>query len=607
MRPGAIRPSCHISQTSGGSVITGGQWIPRKNREERKIDPVKKTTSLNLNLAANIARIADLRSDRMFRIGELTWCVWDSVACYAPRGTETDRSFRFWPAIVLDYSFEASVEYKSHLSALSYSVSQRRHYTVLRLGAPSLDACAEYECVREENQILPWHAYQMVPPTSNARIIQSDGSLHSFICALRTAHNLLRFWAVCDRLPIRLPASMMQSVPTETGDGGSRSFPSVAVRPRRGPIDSRAISPRSTPPSSLPYHLDGTPPQRSPARLVPPSTRHRISRDILTTIVSASSSPDSVTDPIPSQRLHGSRALQQRDATIIETRYQGIWYGAERIWTGDMVRLCPEYEAFTASLRLSIKTLKDKSWKQQITPSPGATMRGVLMRIDRIFARIGEAGTKECMVAGPLYEVSPMDWTDAPKLQATKPAALDLSSSSAPASLSHEPKHPWGTTHTPPPQRHRESNHKVIIDVPSFPLPPAPPGYTLRPLLPPQSEIPLPVSFIAGRYYPKVPQQSLLAPVFPKIHKEVTSFSQFASVDACELRLLSLCALAPGKFNCSTCVDVRLANRAAMLEEAVQLAQAELRESILSPTLRWNTTRSGTTAFPPIPEPLGLM
>jgi len=246
----------------------------------------------------------------------------------------------------------------------------------------------------------------------------------------------------------------------------------------------------------------------------------------------------------------------------MEIRYEGIWYGAERIWVGDTVRLSPERPAFTESIRLG--------WESQLCPpsSPGADLRGVLMRIDRIFITLSEDGQKECNIAGPLYEVAPANYVgiESPLRKQEVPGT---------SQLVEEPMiNPWDPPRAPKPEPITTS---LPLDPPSpFPLPPAPPGYILRPLLPVGSELPIPVSFMAGRYYPDLFDwlPADIAPQIPPAYDNAFGLEALAFTP--KAHLLSLCGLAPGRFNHAVGKDVQLANRTKMIHGAAMAARQAL-------------------------------
>lgn len=560
---GVHRPTRYRKARGSPSLPDDTPWIPLSQRQERKTDPAWQTSSLKLKFAADNTRILELKPTRRFRIGELVWCVLKEGTGHTFSGPDFNASF--WPAIVLECSLESAVNPASSSNG-SYSVLHRRNYSLLRLGASSDDMRAQFECVGGEDSILPWQAHHVdLPsfPTLSAATIDSTGQINPYVVALHTGKRLSESWAVCNRFPARLSTPSVSLGGARQTEGGPTGIPD----PLR-PVSPDSLSMHCL---SAPDSVDSAP-QRSPARLKPLSqTRHSvptdhvsIKTDLTTSVIHDSSAPEPQTSR--------SSRVRKNTRTVTEMRYEGFWYGAERIWIGDIVRLCPERDAFAPSLRLSHMARGDGSWQDRIAPSPGAAMRGVLMRVHRIFVRVSDTGSKECAVAGSLYEVASQDWMDTEGF----PAEASQSSPPDQSSVSHPPQgyHPWDMPTTPPPRPSGDSaagTHHWPNRSPSL-LDPAPSGYTLRPLLPPDSEIALPAHFIAGRYYPDILQWQAPAPVVPQV-PQAECLAAWATTRG--VGLLSLCGLAPGRFNRAVCVDIRLGSRTRMIEESAYTAGSQ--------------------------------
>ncbi|KAF8526822.1 hypothetical protein JB92DRAFT_3140039 [Gautieria morchelliformis] len=570
MRIGVHRASKLTKTHEIGALPADTPWVPYALRPARKTDLPWRTLSLKLKYAANIIRIADLRSDRRFRVGELVWCKWED-------GTD-NRSLvhggnlppQLWPAIVLEYLLKLVADFSSSDHS-SFSVRHERQYSLLRLGSSSEEMRLKFECILDEDDILPWQAHQTSTerwPFLSAMNNLPDGQSNHFTLAVRTAKRLADFWAVCNRHPVKVAPASLSRDPPKTGNNTSCS----QVFQRVSTPDHHSNHADSMPSLAVPHPSD-SPPQRSPTRLKPmsPMKRNKTPEAVLTAQKPSAASIGSSSTLEKPPPMQPSRVVQSKATTVTETRYEGLWYGAERIWTGDVVRLCPERDAFAESLRMSHMNQGDHLWQQKSTPSPGAAMRGVLMRIDRIFARVGNKGSKECAIAGPLYELAPKDWAEAAGSSSGNVSPSCHPSGSSPASHPDDIYYPWDMPQIPPPAKVVSHSTRP----PSYPLPAAPPGYALHALLPPQSEITFPVSFIAGRYYPSVLQWSL--PIPPEL-QDVSSLSLAAAAETRGVALLSLCGLAPGRFNQAVCVDIRLASRTRMIEEAACLAASRSKD-----------------------------
>ncbi|KAA1470251.1 hypothetical protein DENSPDRAFT_817793 [Dentipellis sp. KUC8613] len=110
-----------------------------------------------------------------------------------------------------------------------------------------------------------------------------------------------------------------------------------------------------------------------------------------------------------------------------QTRYQGLWWGAERIWTDELVRLkvarrqiAPDgaqniYPASGPS-RATIEELGQVEGGESVA-SLGALDRGVFMKLEALFVvdvpNVDGAGTtKECRASGMLYELADEGWEE---------------------------------------------------------------------------------------------------------------------------------------------------------------------------------------------------
>ncbi|KZT43074.1 hypothetical protein SISSUDRAFT_1124970 [Sistotremastrum suecicum HHB10207 ss-3] len=91
-------------------------------------------------------------------------------------------------------------------------------------------------------------------------------------------------------------------------------------------------------------------------------------------------------------------------------KFQGLWWGIERIWQEDMIRL-----------QMARTTLHPSDHNLFLEPSPSAQTRGIFMRIASIFLD-GEGELRKCKVAGMIYELADADWETKPKISVAEPA-----------------------------------------------------------------------------------------------------------------------------------------------------------------------------------------
>ncbi|WVF70849.1 hypothetical protein IAT40_005643 [Kwoniella sp. CBS 6097] len=101
------------------------------------------------------------------------------------------------------------------------------------------------------------------------------------------------------------------------------------------------------------------------------------------------------------------KAIQEQRKTL----YQGLWWGGERIWLEDMVRLK--------------KNRGDLPTDSLLPPSPGAETRGVFLKIRVIAIEVSSEATANqtawrCILYGDVYELAPEGTEGAEKPRSTK-------------------------------------------------------------------------------------------------------------------------------------------------------------------------------------------
>ncbi|KAG9125139.1 hypothetical protein FRC07_008803 [Ceratobasidium sp. 392] len=189
-----------------------------------------------------------------------------------------------------------------------------------------------------------------------------------------------------------------------------------------------------------------------------------------------------------------------------EQYFQGIWWGAERIWLGDLVRLKPPREELDKDGALGL-----------LPPScPDALMRGLFLHITYIVADSEDPSEGGISVAGNLYELSVDSEEPKPKPQSTSGSR---SMFGAPTGLVGGPAAPQSSVAGPSrtqPERDtfgQGQRSYALLPVPlgsppvveaTVSMPEPPPGYVFRRPLQPGGEIMVDVSAIAGRYYPSI-------------------------------------------------------------------------------------------------------
>jgi hypothetical protein len=123
-----------------------------------------------------------------------------------------------------------------------------------------------------------------------------------------------------------------------------------------------------------------------------------------------------------------SRAPQV-PSVVTQTRYQGLWLGAERIWADDLVRLkaargqiAPQGSLQIVSpsgpSKSTIAELRpDQQTNEEVLKSHGARDRGVFMQLEALFVvdtpdANGAGVHAECRASGMLYELADEDWEE---------------------------------------------------------------------------------------------------------------------------------------------------------------------------------------------------
>jgi hypothetical protein len=262
---------------------------------------------------------------------------------------------------------------------------------------------------------------------------------------------------------------------------------------------------------------------------------------------------------------------------FVQTRFQGFWWGAERIWADDFIRL-----------KIPRRTLAPNGAQHILAPSGpgreeleewahdgrdpaelGAGTRGVFLRLDGLITvdiPNGPGATKkEARVCGMLYELAADDWDDPNEQKPTNGQPMDPAHS-----------HPETVPSiTPDGQSNAPNGTKPNNDLPNSgltlgnPLPQPPSGFKFRPILTPGYEFVGGMGLVSGRYYPNIlSHPKMVSTVQAAIAKPLVTTSN---------NLWALEGLSGGYFNS---VDPRFykKSRIAMMQDADKEALAQLQE-----------------------------
>ena len=139
----------------------------------------------------------------------------------------------------------------------------------------------------------------------------------------------------------------------------------------------------------------------------------------------------SASAPVSESEAHSLRSrAPQIPSVVTQTRYQGLWLGAERIWTDDLVRLkaargqiapqgSPQILPPSGPSKSTIAQLGlDQQTDEEVLKSQGARDRGVFMQLEALFVvdvpdATGAGVHAECRASGMLYELADEDWEEA--------------------------------------------------------------------------------------------------------------------------------------------------------------------------------------------------
>ena len=554
------------------------------------------------NFDLSCAYGSDVTTRRWFREGELLWCALNPPI-EGPSGPGGDDSILFWPGIVeetrnkpipipkdtaVGRSDGPSTVYPSNGDEVPWIVHHVLSYKMKLLGV-------SHSSYVQDDQVLPYQA--IVPPDELIQAIHDvpveelqrdlahtsafnpysiSGEKISFASAaapysiaLQVGANIAGYWAPTDdwefKFTIEHPNAGIPPPPRPSG-----SFQS---------LDSVMNS-------SMIYNAN-------------------LSTSLATASGSGGNTP-TISAPLT--------PLLPPGQTVAQTRYQGLWWGAERIWTDELVRLkfsraqvAPNGTDFIyAPARPSKRTLEYA--ETMGSEAGGSETRGVFMRLEGLYVADSpnRGGSKVCHAVGMLYDLVDEDWEEEDSKEGASSevvinkgkgkasASVDgtpavdgvtagSSFTSAPSPLkppplaNPDPAVPVGNTTTDvlshssipgasassaPKQSANSALSRPVLSSP-FPLPEAPDGFKFRPILKPDTELIVDLTWIAGRYYPGLLKHKLL-----DRHVE----RAFASGG---VQLWALEGLTPGYYNTMDPTKWR-ATRSLMVREANHEARTGL-------------------------------
>ncbi|TFK63002.1 hypothetical protein BDN72DRAFT_827027 [Pluteus cervinus] len=465
-----------------------------------------------------VERNADLRAvssktsmvlRRWFRDGELLWCAIKPI-----HDPLSGLSITLWPGIVNNFRLHSDVVRKPSPveneaePVVPWSVKQSTVYKIQLLAVAHIIDAADHEVLPYQAHVLSAElldALQTPPATSfnlNRGDLQKfnpypDGdevpafsdAVAPYAMAVEIASTLSSYWSLTDDWHFH-----------------------YSVKP-----------PKPRPSASSLAHIQGSQPQTLQAALEA-AAQHNASTgsssarlnggSASTSALASQPQPEKEKEKMTTTAATRSAGGSGDEQVVTQARFQGLWWGTERIWTDELIRLKVPRRCLAPKGAENIyppsgpgKSAKE-SWEKRGRDSAelGAGTRSMFMRLDGLFiADIPqpEGGVrKECRASGMLYELADLDWDDPDVQDGDEKVADGQPSSSSKAAT------PSAASATSRPAD-RPNGQLSEPGIP-FPLPDAPQGYRFRPILTPSHEAVMSLSLISGRYYPRILSHPLL-------------------------------------------------------------------------------------------------
>ncbi|KAJ3475270.1 hypothetical protein NLI96_g11946 [Meripilus lineatus] len=661
-------------------ATAGVERVPREPKPKdvkpyagvRKVPPkpAKKLTGPSTSITPDrdkdiVASLADgeITPPRMFRKGELVWCHLDPPIP-GLRGPETD--IAFWPSIVESTTLRSEPVQKEGSAGetsqaaisipntdwnkapfpppnapqppITWSIRQHNLYKLKLLGTP-------YVCTVYDEDVLPYLIYapsnillstirealedtlrtSTIEELDKTKDLMFDFNPHGsddenakdpkrfmqavgpITLAIEISANVLRCWTPTDEwdMQIVVPAvhHLHPSPGSPSGGGGIGLSLQSAIMSAMKSNSGQTGSGKGEGSATANGSSEQTQPQEPDPRL-----------------------PGVVPKAIPQ--------------TITQLRYQGLWWGTERIWADELVRLKLARRQFApkgtdmiyppAGSSQSVPQDANNAGEEEPLDAEGPADKGLFMKVEGMFVvDIPQpSGTviKECRVSGMLYEIVNEDWEEPPPpgTSATqapndngkgKGRALDVGAANntqenggegissgtthqtqAPSSSSAGPHisqtQPQSGSNGMPsstqlpatqPSRPMTPQERSVQEEKAHPvlkvpygLPRAPRGFKFRPILSPGHEVVISLSLISGRYYPGLFDHPLLIPMIDQAVR--TSLSTQDGLFAYR-HLWAMQGLLPGAYQSMDPVEW-VGNRALMLKRADSVSRDAFRELI---------------------------
>ena len=258
-----------------------------------------------------------------------------------------------------------------------------------------------------------------------------------------------------------------------------------------------------------------------------------------------------------------------------QKRYQGLWWGGERIWVDDLVRLKVPRREFDPEGSDNVLPVVPPSQaaieytvQKDIDPedAPGSGDRGLFLRITSIFT-----ADAQVRIAGMLFDLVEEGFIGA----GVEEREERQENTSAFDTRTLDPALLQGETPDPPLAERTPKGFKPASDyqVLSGPYvrswnPPEPPiGYKFRSILKGDREAAMDISLLSGRYYPGILSNPLLS----------DHLGRLIGLEEEVHHIYALEGLAPGYYN-SVDPEFSKETRAGMIVEAIAEARSKCEE-----------------------------
>ena len=559
---------------------------------------------------------SDAEMRRWFRVGELVWCALDPPI----RGTNAAANITFWPGLVDECSFKAealprpkSPSIHSADGDFEMEDGTESTHAVTSNGASGSNVAVAYPVAQHPNKSatgrLPWTVRQ-----KNVYKVKLLAINHDYIAVETQVLPYHGYKPSYDLL------QALEDVPIEH----------ITHKPE----EIAAFNP--CPPDAETSNAD---PGVNGRRFAEATAPYTLAMQIAAGVEVCWTPTDEwvfkmvVPSGSPADGGETSAKALQAPSVVNQTRYQGLWLGAERIWTDDLVRLkamraqinpTPQILAASGPSETSIAAFTPEQLAdEKFLQVQGAKGRGVFMQLEALFVvdvpdPSGAGVHAECRGSGMLYELADEDWEESPPAEsrpdvendehvkgqdawtaaglstpprARKPGAtpelhVGTPFMSAPSPLKQLPSNQDSAASISTPPRESIKLPKVTTtarpdaDAPNtqlsrstkmsaVPLPPAPYGFRFRPILPEGYEVVVSLALVSGRYYPRLLAHPLLRPIVRDL--QGGDMDEAVRYD----RLFALEGVSPGFVNASEATRWK-PTRSTMVRDAVAERSAVL-------------------------------